>query len=739
MAFLVPLIRPAQGQDDAASLFVDDLLGQMTIEEKVGQMTQLTLDVVSAVQQTDSTELALDSTKLREALLDYHVGSILNVYLQAPPLEVWQQTIAEIQDVAINETRLGIPVIYGIDAVHGHNYLLGGTVFPQNIGMAATWNPGLVRQANEITALEMRASGIPWNFSPVLDIGRQPLWSRFFETFGEDVHLTTQLGLAAVEGLQGEDTGGSARVAACLKHYLGYSLPLSGRDRTPAWIPERMLREIVLPPFAEAVEAGAATVMINSGEINGVPVHASREILTDLLRDELGFEGVAVSDWEDIIKLHTVHKVAESPKEAVRIAVEAGVDMSMVPYNYSFATHLIELVEEGTIPETRIDQSVRRILRLKHDVGLFDRPGHSPDLADKVATEASLAVSREAAAQSITLLKNDDDILPLTGDKRIFVTGYGAASLPALHGSWTYTWQGTDEDAYPTGLATVVDVLVDSLGIERVTYVPGTSATADIDIGAAVEEAFRADVAVVVLAEYPTTEKPGDIQELELPQIQRELVRKIAATGTPIVLVLAQNRPRIIRDIEPLASAFLLTYQPGPYGPQAIVDILLGHVNPSGRLPFTYPRYSGSIVPYDHKNAETLGPTDNEPGFDPQWEFGSGLSFTTFEYSNLAMTSDSLSASGKLEFAVDVANTGSRDGMEVIQVYVRDDYASVTPPVRRLRAFRKVSLAAGSTETVAFSIPVADLSFVGRDNRAVVEPGTFELQVGSERKPFVVE
>lgn len=725
------------GQDNMAGTFVDSLLARMTLEEKVGQMTQVTLDVLSASPQTDSTVHELDPDKLREAIVDRHVGSILNVYLEAFSLEHWRVVLNAIQEVATGETRLRIPVLYGVDAVHGHNYLKEGTLFPQNLAMAATWNPDLVRRANQITALEVRASGIPWNFSPVLDVGRQPLWSRFFETFGEDVHLATEMGLAAVGGLQGDDISHRRSVAACLKHFLGYSMPVSGKDRTPAWIPERMLREYFLPPFRAAIDAGARTLMVNSSEINGVPVHASEGILTDLLREELGFDGVIVTDWEDIIRLYTVHRVAASPKEAVRIAVEAGIDMSMVPYDFSFSEDLLELIKEGAVSESRIDESVRRILRLKQDLGLFENPVGGESLIGEVGTEASAAVSRRAADEAVTLVKNEGPVLPISDDARVLVTGFGAASLSAFHGGWTYTWQGDSENAYPDGLETLVDVLVDSLGIERVTYLPGTTEIEEISISAAVEEAFRADVVVIALAEGASTEKPGDIEDLELPSIQQQLVKAIEATGTPIVLVLASNRPRIIREIEPAAGAIILAYQSGPFGPHAVVDVLVGNVNPSGRLPFTYPRFSGSIVPYDHKSSERADIRFGWEAFNPQWEFGHGLSFTTFAYSDLTLAKDTLTMDGALEFDVTVANTGERAGMEVVQVYVRDLFASITPPVRRLRAFRKISLEPGESRVLSFSIPVSDLAFVGVDNALVVEPGSFEVETGGMSARFM--
>lgn len=732
-------ITPAVAQERSdAEARVEALLQQMTIEEKVGQMTQLSLDDVSRIANTDTTTVhTLDPAKLREAVVERHVGSIRNVHLPAFTQEHWAKVIAAIQDLALNETRLGIPVLYGVDAVHGVNYMDGATLFPQNIAMAATWNPDLVRRENAITATEMRAAGLPWDFSPVLDIGRQPLWSGFFETFGEDVLLASEMGLAAVEGLQGTNPGLPDRVAACGKYFLGYSLPLSGKDRTPAWIPDRMLREYVLPPFKRAIDAGLRTVMVDPGEINGEPVQASRRILTGLLRDELGFEGVAVSDWEDIRRLHTVHRVAATERQAVKMAIEAGIDMSITPHDYAFTDDLIDLVKSGDVAEDRIDASVRRILRLKLDLGLFENPFPQDSLVGYVGSGDFADVSRSAAEEAITLLRNEDAVLPLPDDAQLLVTGPGASSLPAVHGSLSYTWQGTDEDAYPD-TPTIVDALVTRRGLKRTAYVPGTTWVEEISIGAAVEEAFRSDAVVVVLGEAPSTEKPGDIDELDLPDIQLRLVESLAAVGRPIILVLTENRPRIVRRIVPLVDAVILAYEPGPYGSEAIAGILTGDVNPSGRLPFTYPRYSGSIVPYDHKNAERVDRNGGENAFNPQWEFGHGLSYTSFLYDNLVIELDTLSVDDTLRVQVDVSNQGSRSGKEVVQVYVRDEYATITPPVKRLRAFDKVTVGPSKAKKANFSIPVSDLGFWGLDGRHVVEPGRFTLLVGGLERTFVV-
>lgn len=690
---------------------VDSLLRQMTLEEKVGEMTQLTIEAVSKVHGTASTEQQLDSAKLDDAMVTHHVGSLLNVWDVALTPKKWQEVIGAVQR-ATKRTRLRIPVIYGIDAVHGDHYMVGATVFPQNIAMAATWNPDLVRQEHEITATETRASGITWNFAPVLDVGRQPLWSRFFETFGEDVYLVETMGAVAVRAEQSDG------VAATGKHFLGYSDPLSGKDRTTAWIPDRELREYFVPPFAEAIHAGLETIMVNSSDINGVPVHASHEILTDLLRGELGFTGVVVTDWADILRLQTVHHVAATRKDAVRMAVTAGVDMSMVPMDVSFADDLIALVHEGAVPESRIDESVRRILTLKYALGLFKNASPEPERLKQVGSPASLAVSRQSAEEAVTLLKNDG-LLPLPKTARVFVTGPGATSLPSQYGSWTLTWQGTDTAMYPKNVATLLDAIRQRA---RVVTTPDS-----------------ADVAIVCLAESPSVEKPGDIDDLTLPEDQLRLARTIEATGKPVVLALFQNRPRVMRTVVDSARAIVTGYETGPFGGEAVAGVIFGDVNPSGKLPFSWPRATGAIEHYDRAWPAEVTASRPNGGYDPEWPFGYGLSYTTFAYSDLRIARDTLGRGDTLAVSVTVANTGSRAGKEVVQLYVRERYASVDPPFERLRAFSKISLAPGERRVVTFRVPVRDLAFVGRDNRWVIEPGPFDVMVGSLTGQFAVQ
>jgi beta-glucosidase len=704
---------------------VDELLRKMSLEEKVGQMTQVTLQVVAK----DSAHDELDPEKLRNAIVNHHVGSILNVVDAAYTLDQWHRIITQIQDVALKETRLGIPILYGIDAVHGANYTRGATIFPQNLGMAATWNPELMRRNGEITAYEVRASGIPWNFSPVLDIGRQPLWPRLFETFGEDPYLASVMGAAYVKGLEGDDNRVSRpdKVAACTKHYLGYSFPLSGKDRTPAWIPENMLREYFLPTFRAAIAAGAHTVMANSGQINGVPVHASKYLLTDLLRGELGFRGLLVSDWADINNLHFRDRVAASQKEAVKLAVMAGIDMSMVPEDFSFYELLLQLVREGEVPESRIHEAVRRILRLKFELGLFDNPYPNPALKEKFGSEEFRQVALQAARESITLLKNEGELLPLPKTARILVTGPTANSLSCLNGGWTITWQGDREEFYPQEKLTILEAIREKVEPQNVRFVPGVTFDRPLDVKAAADAARGVDVVIACVGEPAYCETPGNIVDLTLPEAQLQLVEALEQTGVPVVLILVEGRPRVVRRIVDRARSILMAYLPGLEGGQAIAEVLFGEVNPSGKLPITYPRYPNDLTLYDHKYSEANGPYNR---YDPEWPFGFGLSYTTFEYSNLTVAPSRIARGDSVTVEVTLRNSGQRAGAEVVQLYLSDLYASVTPSVRKLKRFQKLVLEPGEEKTIHFRLGEEDLAFVGRDGRLQVEPGEFRITVG---------
>jgi beta-glucosidase len=727
---------------------IEALLKRMTLEEKVGQMTQLAIGMIAKGQDQD---IQIDPEKLEKAVVRYGVGSILNVADQALTADKWQDIIRQIQEAATKKTRLGIPVIYGIDSIHGANYIRGATLFPQEIGMAATWNPELMKRGSEIAALETRAAGIPWTFSPVLDIGRQPLWPRFYETFGEDPYLAKVMGVAFVRGLEGSDVASQDRVASSLKHYMGYSFPLTGRDRTPSWIPENHLREYFLPTFAAAVKAGARTVMVNSAEINGIPGHINHHLLTEILRDELGFKGFVVSDWEDIKKLVTIWRVAATEKEATRMAVMAGIDMSMVPLDYSFSDNLIALVKEGAVPQSRIDEAVRRILRVKFELGLFEKPMADPALKSKVGLPASRQASLQAARESMTLLKNINNLLPLSKNRKVLVTGPTADSLISLNNGWSYVWQGSEESLYPSDRPTIRRAIEAKAVAANVTYVPGTkimrpagspsnstptSEEAEVDIPAAVRAADAADVVVLCLGEGSYTETPGNITDLTLGEPQLRLAEAIEATGKPVVLVLVEGRPRIINRIVDKAGAVLMAYNPGNEGGQAVADVLYGDFNPSGRLPFTYPRTPNGLITYDHKAFETEDTAFGNLAFTPQFEFGQGLSYTTFAYSDLRLNKKSVSSNSELLVSVNVTNSGRRAGKEVVQLYVSDLVASLSPAGKRLKRFAKVYLNPGQSQTLTFRLRSEDLSFIDSTNKPKVEPGEFEVRIAGLKDRF---
>lgn len=713
---------------------VEALLARMTLEEKVGQMTELEIGMVS---NGKGAKTKIDTAKLEKAIGKYGVGSIINVTDECFTIDEWHEIIGQIQESA-QRTRLKIPVLYGIDSIHGVNYTVGSTLFPQELGMAATWNPELMKRAAEITALETRACGIPWNFSPVLDLGRQPLWPRFYETFGEDPYLAKVMGVATVRGYEGTNIAATDHVAACLKHYLGYSFPLSGRDRSPALIPENYLREYFMPTFQAAIAAGARSVMVNSGDINGVPVHASHYLLTDVLRNELGFRGMVVSDWEDIKKLVTEHRVAATEKEATRIAVMAGIDVSMVPSDYSFSDNLIALVKEGAVPQARIDEAVARVLRLKLELALFDSPMPDPALKSKFGSAESRAVSLEGARESITLLKNSNNLLPLAGNIKVLVTGPTADSLVSLNNGWSYTWQGTKSELYPKDRLTILGAIEARAGKRNVTYVPGSALDKELNIAEAAEAARQADVAIVCIGEGAYAETPGNIEDLTLSDAQLKLAAAVSASGKPVVFVLVEGRPRIINRIADTASAIVMAYNPGNEGGQAIADVLFGDYNPGGKLPFTYPRYANAIVPYDHKPYELKDTSYGNMAFKPQFEFGFGLSYTTFSYSDLTVEPKSLKGNAEVAVSVTVKNTGRRSGNEVVQLYVGDLVASISPPGKRLKRFARIHLEPGQSKTLGFTLRPDDLSFVGPNNRSIVEPGDFEVMVAGLSQRFTL-
>jgi len=730
--FLRRNMTPAGPPASASAAAVEKLLGQMTLKEKIGQMTQLEIGMI-----TDGKDQAIriNPEKLHKAVGEYGVGSILNVNDEALSAERWHEIIRAIQEEA-KKTRLHIPVLYGIDTIHGPNYIVGGTLFPQPLAMAATWNPELMLRGSQIAAAETRKAGIPWSFSPVLDAGRQPLWSRLWETFGEDTYLATVMGVATVRGYEGSDLSSPGSVSASLKHYVGYSYPTTGGDRSPALIPENTLREYFLPTFAAAVKAGAHTVMVNSSEVNGTPGHANSYLLKNVLRDELGLQGFVVSDWMDIKGLVSTHHIAANEKEATRIAVLAGIDMSMVPSDYSFSNLLLELAQEGKVPASRIDEAVRRILTVKYQLGLFEDPLRGIDSKTVIGSPESRQVSLEAARESITLLKNENQVLPLAKTAHVLVTGPDADSLIPLNNGWSYTGQGDRESKYPKDRATILKAIQEKIGATNVTYVPGTTFNKEVDIARAADAASKADAAVICLGEWAYAETPGNIADLTLPDAQLSLALKIMETKKPVILVLTEGRPRIISRIADSAKAIVMAYNPSNEGGQAIADILFGDVNPSGKLPITYPRSTNRLFTYDHKmfSGEDWG--EGKAMAAPQFEFGSGLSYTTFSYSDLHVAPATASGSQTVRVDVTVKNTGSRAGKEVVQLYLNERVASVTPPLKRLKRFAKVSLQPGESRQVSFELTSEDLSFISADNKHVVEPGVFDVRIGNLQQSF---
>jgi len=727
--FQAAIRAPKPARDNTGR--VEDLLARMTLEEKIGQMTQLQIAMVTSGEDQN---IHIDPAKLDKAVVKYGVGSILNVNSQALTVDKWREIIGQIQQ-ASQKTRLKIPVLYGIDSIHGANYVQGATLHPQEIGMAATWNPALMQRLAEITAAETRAAGIPWTFSPVLDLGRQPLWPRFYETFGEDPYLAKVMGVAFVRGVEGNDVSSPDHIATSLKHYVGYSFPLNGRDRTPAWIPENYLREYFLPSFDAAVRAGARTVMVNSGEINGTPGHTNHHLLTDVLRGELGFRGFVVSDWEDIKKLVGVWRAAPDEKEATRAAVLAGIDMSMVPSDYSFSDLLLQLVKENKVPASRIDEAVRYILRIKFDLGLFENAMPSPTMG--FATSESRQTALQAARESMTLLKNSNDLLPLAKGRKILITGPTANSLISLNNGWTYVWQGNNEALYPKDRQTILQAIQTKAG-NNATYVPGVTFDKEIDIQAAVNAAREADVAVVCVGESSYAETPGNITDLTLSDTQLKLAQAIEATGKPVVLVLVEGRPRIINRITDGAQAILMAYNPSNEGGTAIAEVLFGDYNPGGKLPFTYPKTPNSYLTYDHKLFETEETGFGNSSFGPQFEFGSGLSYTTFKYSDLKLSSKDVPANGQVKVTVTVTNNGQRAGNETVIVYLRDDVATLTPAGKRVKRFAKIYLEPGKSRTLTFTLKRVDFSFIASDNKPTAESGDFTVMVGGLSDKFTL-
>ncbi|MDA3816847.1 MAG: glycoside hydrolase family 3 C-terminal domain-containing protein [Prolixibacteraceae bacterium] len=736
--------KPAIPKDEEIEQKVEAHLQKMTLEEKIGQMTQLTINVLG-----EPGSALRDDFQVSEAMLDtviriYKVGSILNTPGVAQTREKWHEIISKIQEKSMEE--IGIPCIYGLDQIHGSTYILDGTMFPQTLNMGATFNRSLVRRGGEITAYETKAGSVPWTFAPTVDLGRDARWPRMWENFGEDAYVNAQMGREAVIGHQGESPNeiGKEQIAVCMKHYMGYGTPFSGKDRTPAIISERQLREKHFAPYLEAIKAGALSVMGNSASINGMPVHASYELLTEWLKEDLNWDGMIVTDWADINNLYTREKVAKDKKEAIKMAINAGIDMAMEPYSWDFCVLLKELVEEDEVKMSRIDDAVRRVLRMKYRLGLFETPVYEVEDFPLFGGEKFGKAALQAAEESIVLLKNEDDILPLTDGKKILVTGPNANSMRTLNGGWSYTWQGKGADMFAAKHNTIQEALTSKFGSKNVVYEPGVTYNNDgeyweendPEITKAVAAALGVDVIFACIGENSYCETPGNLTDLTLSENQLNLVKALSKTGKPIVLVINSGRPRVISKIEPLANAVVNVMLPGNFGGDALANLLSGDVNFSGKLPFSYPKAVNSLGSYDYKPSEQTGTMEGAYNYNSQisfqWAFGYGLSYTDFEYSNISVDKASFTANDELTFSVDVTNTGDVAGKESVLLFSSDMVASLTPDVRRLRNFEKVEIQAGETQTVSMTIKGSDLAFVGSDGKWILEEGDFKMQAGDE-------
>lgn len=726
-------------EDKAVESKVESVLKKMTIEEKVGQMVQLTAGAFC-------TDDLVDTAKVRHLVKEYKIGSFLNTFGPASrPRAVTAEQIKKIQDITMEE--LGIPMVYGLDMIHGATYLDDATFYPQEVNLAATFDRSYAEMMGKVIAYESRAAMTPWVFSPVMDLSRNPSWPRVWESWGEDPYLQSEMSVAEVIGAQGTDPNhiGLENVAVSIKHYLGYGAAATGKDRTPAYIAPDDLREKYFRPFKECMQAGALTMMVNSASINSVPVHASHEYLTEWAKEQLKWDGMAVTDWADINNLYTREHIAADRKEAVALGINAGIDMIMDPYDPEVCKDIIAAVNEKMIPMSRIDDAVRRVLRLKVRLGLFENPVWDVDNYDKFACKEFQDNAYEAAVESMVLLKNEDNVLPISAGKKILVVGPNANSMRTLNGGWSYTWQG-DADKFASQYNTIFEALQKVYGEKNVSYVAGVNYNmasrkwnkeTDIDIDAAVRAAKKADIIVACIGENTYCESPGNINDLNLSSNQKELVKGLAKTGKPVVMVLNEGRPRIINDIEPLAKAVVDIMLPGNYGGDALASLISGKENFSGKLPFTYSKYVNSLHTYDYKVSENVQTMDGlynyDATMDVQWPFGAGLSYTSFEYSGLKSISPvQFNADDMLTFEVTVKNTGSVKGKEAVLMFSSDIVASKVPDVKRLRQFTKVELNPGESKTVSLEIPAHELAFVGHDGKWRLEKGQFRIACGSE-------
>lgn len=726
-------------EDKAVENKVESVLKKMTLEEKVGQMIQLTAGAFC-------TDDLVDTAKVRHLVKEYKIGSFLNTFgPTSRPRAVTAEQIKKIQDITMEE--LGIPMVYGLDMIHGASYLDDATFYPQEVNLAATFDRSYAEMMGKVIAYESRAAMTPWVFSPVMDLSRNPSWPRVWESWGEDPYLQSEMSVAEVIGAQGSDPNhiGLENVAVSIKHYLGYGAAATGKDRTPAYIAPDDLREKYFRPFKDCMQAGALTMMVNSASINSVPVHASHEYLTEWAKEQLKWDGMTVTDWADINNLFTREHIAADRKEAVALGINAGIDMIMDPYDPEVCKDIIAAVNEKMIPMSRIDDAVRRVLRLKVRLGLFENPVWNVDNYAKFACKEFQDNSYDAAVESMVLLKNEDNVLPISAGKKILVVGPNANSMRTLNGGWSYTWQG-DADKFASQYNTIFEALQKVYGEKNVSYVAGVNYNmasrkwdkeTDIDINAAVRAARKADIIVACIGENTYCETPGNINDLNLSSNQKELVKSLAKTGKPIVMVLNEGRPRIINDIEPLAKAVVDIMLPGNYGGDALASLISGKENFSGRLPFTYSKYVNSLHTYDYKVSENVQTMDGlynyDATMDVQWPFGAGLSYTSFEYSDLKSISPvQFNADDMLTFEVTVKNTGSVKGKEAVLLFSSDIIASKVPDVKRLRQFTKVELNPGESKTVRLEIPAHELAFVGHDGKWRLEKGQFRIACGSE-------
>ena len=743
MAYTASANVPVIKSDPKIEAQVEQTLKKLTLEEKIGQMMELVTDLFGANDKNGV--FYIDEHKTDSILSRYKIGSILNApNTCAPTAKQWEKYIAQIQKISMK--RIGIPCVFGLDQNHGSTYTQGGTLFPQNINVAATFNREIARRSAEATAYETRAVSVPWTYSPTVDLGRDARWPRIWENFGEDCYLSSEMGKAMVYGFQGEDPNNidQYHIATSMKHFMGYGVPWTGKDRTPAYISPADLREKHFAPFLAGLQAGALTVMVNSASVNGVPMHANKEFLTGWLKEETGWDGVLITDWADINNLYTREMVAKDKKDALRIAINAGIDMIMEPYSCDACGYLVELVKEGKIPMSRIDDACRRVLRMKYRLDLFKNPTQKLKNYPKFGGEEFAKLALEGATESMVLLKNEGNILPLQHGKKILLTGPNANQMRCLNGGWSYTWQGHRADEFAGKYNTIYEAFCNEYGKENVILNQGVTYNEkgkyweenEPQIQEAVAAAKDADVIVACIGENSYTETPGNLTDLWLSENQRNLVKALAQTGKPVILVLNEGRPRLIADIEPLAQGIINILIPGNMGGDALANLVSGKSNFSGKMPYTYPKEINSLANYDFKKSEEVGTMEGAYDYNAkitqQWGFGYGLSYTSYKYSNLKVSQSDFRHGDIIKVSVDVKNTGKVAGKESVLLFSSDLIASIVPDGRRLRAFDKVELQPGETKTMTFELKADDLAFVGWNGKWRLEEGDFKLMIADQ-------